>query len=422
MRGLKALWWAWLHLLPVLPLLQVSVSRRRQPAGSQPSKWCARRQGVYRDGLPRSAGGQTMGHVIGAAAKICAMGKKSCIWGTHFFSPATKITEDICDAPKITFSETSFHPGSWCRMDGCVAHRVCCSCCSCYGSDWLLRKRLALSNVVHIYISCLVSCVLLQKQLLALVCYGRKMSVYQTSASVQMFSSIGRSQPTHNYCYETIDAHSGCGHATSIANDLRSLQIVIPGSATRSSFWIRKRAAMGVPISYSLEAHQHISTTFLGKQGLLQSTTAKPGMGDTATILACKRDRNKPCHPRACPNLFVLRAETAALLINSCEKSNDMQMLSRSDFSTKHRKYCQYNRHCLHVLGYRSPSEAATLRGNAYDICAHTWSYWWTSGEPPRLRQCIQPIGDTPSFRHSQALLGKWQFLIRSVTHLRNTG
>lgn len=109
-------------------------------------------------------------------------------------------------------------------------------------------------------------------------------------------------------------------------------------------------------------------------------------MGDTSTILACKRDRNKPCHPHACPNLFVLRAETAALLINSCEKSNDMQMLSRLDFFTKHRKYLQYNRYCLHISGYCSLSEAVTLRkreGKVYEICVHTQGWlvniWWTT-------------------------------------------
>lgn len=103
-------------------------------------------------------------------------------------------------------------------------------------------------------------------------------------------------------------------------------------------------------------------------------------MGDTSTILACKTDMNKPCHSHACPNLFVPRAETAALLINSCEQGNDMQMLNRLDFFTKQRKYLLYNMHCLHVLGYHSLSKAVILwktitEGKFYEIYGHTQSW-----------------------------------------------
>lgn len=70
--------------------------------------------------------------------------------------------------------------------------------------------------------------------------------------------------------------------------------------------------------------------------------------GDTSTIPACKTDRSKPCHSHACPNLFVPRAETAALLTNSCERGNDMQTLSTGDFFTKQRKYLWYNAHLVY--------------------------------------------------------------------------
>lgn len=103
-------------------------------------------------------------------------------------------------------------------------------------------------------------------------------------------------------------------------------------------------------------------------------------MGDTSTILACKIDRNEPCHSHACPNLFVPRAETAARLINSCEQGNDMQTLSRLDFFMKRRKYLLYNTYCHHVLGYHSLSEAVILwktiiEGKFYEIYVHTQSW-----------------------------------------------
>lgn len=219
--------------------------------------------------------------------------------------------------------------------------------------------------------------------------------------------------------------HSGCGQANCTANDLRWRQCVVPGSATRSSFWTRKHATMGALLLFggSLAHFNNLP----GKIRLTTENNAQAENGDTSTVLACETDRNKPCHSPACPNLFVPRAETAALLINSCERGNDMQTLSTGDFCTKQRKYLWYNTHCLQVLAYHSLCEDVNLwktiiEGKLYGNYAHTRSWLgsnriYNSASKSWKMNCLS---ENSQFSEILSLLGKCQFLIHTIISLWN--
>lgn len=93
-----------------------------------------------------------------------------------------------------------------------------------------------------------------------------------------------------------------------------------------------------------------------------------------------KQTGMNPCHSHACPNVFVPSAETAALLINSCEQGNDMQTLSRLDFFIQQWKYLLYKTYCLHILRCHSLNEATILwkiitEGGFYEFYVHTQNW-----------------------------------------------
>lgn len=117
--------------------------------------------------------------------------------------------------------------------------------------------------------------------------------------------------------------HSGCGQM--ISDGVSMLDLCLAREAALE----QKTCNHGSP--YFLFFGGSLAP-FNNLPGKIRLTTEN---GDTSTILACKTDRNKPCHSHACPNLFVPRAETAALLKNSWERGNGMQTLSTGDLCTK---------------------------------------------------------------------------------------